>query len=162
MLRLRRHGQHLDASALAFLPEAKSSWNLAVKLPDRRRLILSFAGSLKGWPAPSRALYRIPLRGVDRYEHDDMDIGVWIDMERRYEMPFQNSKKITAVWSTYENRNAWVNVAGLGWRKIGPYADTSFAAMFATCLAAYSGNRFVNFREEGVGGNIEIHEVYAF
>ena len=75
---------------------------------------------------------------------------------------WQNGKKITGLWTINENRNAWVWVDGLGWRKLAHDDDSVFTAMLATCVEAKGDNRFVNFREVGTGGNIEIHEIYVW
>lgn len=75
---------------------------------------------------------------------------------------WQNGKRITGLWTINENRNAWVWIDGLGWRKLARDDDSVFDAMLNVCTAAYIGNRTVNFREVGTGGNIEIHEIYAW
>ena len=75
---------------------------------------------------------------------------------------WQNGKKITAMWTINQDGNAWVWVDGLGWRKLAHGSDSQFNSMLAVCGQAYQGNRFVNFREVGVGGNIEIWEIYSF
>jgi len=75
---------------------------------------------------------------------------------------WQNNRRITGLWAINETRNAWVFVAGLGWRKIANDRDTAFQAMLNECIQAKADNRPVNFREVGVGGNIEIHEIYVW
>jgi hypothetical protein len=75
---------------------------------------------------------------------------------------WQNGKNITGLWTINQNRNAWVYVNGLGWRKLAHDDDSVFTAMLAVCTSAYEQNRSVNFREVGVGGNIEIHEIYSW
>ena len=75
---------------------------------------------------------------------------------------WQNGKKITALWTNNQNQNAWVLIGGLGWRKISTPGDSGFLSMLAVCVAAYANNRFVNFNEVGVGGNIYITEIYSF
>jgi hypothetical protein len=75
---------------------------------------------------------------------------------------WQNNRRITGLWVINENRNAWVWVDGLGWRKLAPNNDTSFQAMVTMATHAKADNRPVNFREVGVGGNIEIHEMYVW
>jgi len=75
---------------------------------------------------------------------------------------WQNNRRIIGLWVINENRNAWVYVQDLGWRKLAPNNDNSFQAMVTTATHAKADNRTVNFREVGVGGNIEIHEMYVW
>jgi hypothetical protein len=75
---------------------------------------------------------------------------------------WQNGKKILGLWTINENRNAWVWVDTLGWRKLAHDDDSIFTSMLAVCTTAYHANRPVNFREVGVGGNIEIWEIYSW
>lgn len=75
---------------------------------------------------------------------------------------WQNSKKIIGLWTNNQDKNAWVSVEGLGWRRISILNDAQFLSMLAVCTAAYVGNRFVNFSEIGVEGSIYISEIYAF
>ena len=75
---------------------------------------------------------------------------------------WQNGKKIVGLWTINENRNAWVYVDTLGWRKLAHDDDSVFTAMLVICTEAKADNRSVNFREVGVGGNIEIHEIYVW
>jgi hypothetical protein len=75
---------------------------------------------------------------------------------------WQNGKTIVGLWTINENRNAWVYVSGLGWRKLAHDDDSVFDAMLNVCTTAYAGGRNVNFREVGTGGNIEIHEIYSW
>ena len=75
---------------------------------------------------------------------------------------WQNGKKITGLWVIDQNRNGWVYVSGLGWRRLAHGSDSEFLAMMTACAHAKADNRNVNFREVGVGGNIEIHEIYVW
>jgi hypothetical protein len=75
---------------------------------------------------------------------------------------WQNGKKITGLWTDNNDKNAYVWVDGLGWRKISILTDAQFQSMLAICIAAYSGNRFVDFFEFGVQGDIYITEIYSW
>ena len=75
---------------------------------------------------------------------------------------WQNGKTIVGFWTINENRNAWVFVSGLGWRKLAHDDDSVFDSMLSVCAAAYAHGRTVNFREVGTGGNVEIHEIYSW
>jgi len=75
---------------------------------------------------------------------------------------WQNGKKIIGLWTNNEDKNAYVYVQDIGWRRISILNDAQFLSMWAICIAAYSGNRFVNFSEIGVEGFIFITEIYMF
>jgi hypothetical protein len=75
---------------------------------------------------------------------------------------WQNGKKIIGLWTNNNDKNAWVLVEGLGWRRISILNDAQFLSMLAVCTAAYSDRRFINFFEVGVAGSIFIAQIYAF
>jgi astacin len=77
-------------------------------------------------------------------------------------MPWQYNKKITALWTNYQNVNAWVWVSGLGWRKLTNPDDDVTNAMLIALTHAKADNRSVDFLEVGVSGNIEIRELYVW
>jgi hypothetical protein len=75
---------------------------------------------------------------------------------------WQSNKKISVLWTDWQGGNAWVLVDGLGWRKIVAFKDDVHHAMFIMAAHAKGHDRFVDFFEFGVGGDIEIHELYVF
>ena len=75
---------------------------------------------------------------------------------------WQNNRRITGIWVHNANVNAWVFVSGLGWRKLTNPDDDVTNAMLIACAHAKADNRPVNFFEVGVGGNIEIREIYVW
>jgi hypothetical protein len=75
---------------------------------------------------------------------------------------WQYNRYIDGLWVNYQNVNAWVHVRGLGWRKLTNPDDDVTLAMLTACTHAKADNRPVNFREVGVSGNIEIHELYVW
>jgi hypothetical protein len=77
-------------------------------------------------------------------------------------MPWQYNRRITALWSNRQNVNAWVHVAGLGWRKLTNPDDDVTNAFLIMCTHAKADNRPVDFLEVGVSGVIEIRELYVF
>ncbi len=72
---------------------------------------------------------------------------------------WQNGKKITATWCNNDNRNSWVNIPGLGWKKLADGSDTTVVAL--TMLAAHAKqlNRNVNAY---VGDDNKISQMYVF
>ena len=58
-----------------------------------------------------------------------------------------------------ENRNAWVSIAGVGWKKLSTATDSSLVAMtMLGSSARHTQSRF-DYREEADG---MIHEVYLW
>jgi len=71
--------------------------------------------------------------GIDNTMWALGDISLWL-----------KQKKITGLWSINENRNAWVHISGLGWKKIWNGNDTTFYMMLNQLVAAKAANRKVN------------------
>lgn len=69
---------------------------------------------------------------------DGFATGIW-----------QNDKRITGLWTINQDRNAWVHVAGIGWKKIAADNDVIFYNLLAQLVAAKAGSRPVNFYELG-------------
>ncbi len=63
---------------------------------------------------------------------------------------------VTAMWSINEPRNAWMYVAGLGWRKLFNGRDAAFTALVALAGQARQTGRQIAFREEADGMVYEI------
>ena len=72
---------------------------------------------------------------------------------------WRNNVRIDGLWSIDETRNAWVSVAGVGWRKIYNGRDGAFQALVSLLSQARQTNRTVNLREEADG---MIYEVYLW
>jgi hypothetical protein len=72
---------------------------------------------------------------------------------------WRNGVLISALWTIEETRNAFVHVAGVGWRKIYNGRDGAFAALVTLASQARQTNRAVNLREEADG---MIHEIYLW
>jgi hypothetical protein len=72
---------------------------------------------------------------------------------------WQNSKKITGLWSINQNRNSWVHVDGIGWKKLANNSDSAIVAL--TLLGAHAREKGtnVNYREESDG---MIREMYVW
>jgi hypothetical protein len=66
---------------------------------------------------------------------------------------------VTALWSINEIRNAWMHVAGLGWRKLYNGRDGSFRALVTLAAHARQTGRPINFREEADG---MVYEIYSW
>jgi hypothetical protein len=69
------------------------------------------------------------------------------------------NKKITALWAHGpSNRNAWVYIAGMGWRKLWSASDSQLEIMMIMAAHAKDNDRPVNFYEQD--GKIKILYVW--
>lgn len=64
-------------------------------------------------------------------------------------MAWQNGKKFGGLWATNENRNTWVHVSGLGWRKLSNKSDSVTITMAIMAAHAKAKGSNVNFFEDG-------------
>ena len=62
---------------------------------------------------------------------------------------WQNNKRITALWSINQNRNSWIGVSGMGWKKLANNSDSAVVALTMLSSHAREKNSVVNFREDG-------------
>lgn len=71
---------------------------------------------------------------------------------------WERDRRVTALWSADQERNAWVGIGGIGWRRLEGQHDSALVAL--TMLAAHAreqGAR-VSYREQdGV-----IQELYVW
>lgn len=72
---------------------------------------------------------------------------------------WQNSKKINALWSINQNRNSWVGVEGVGWKKLANNSDSAIVALTMLAAHARAKGSLVNYREESDG---MIYEMYVW
>ena len=72
---------------------------------------------------------------------------------------WQNNKRINGLWSINQNRNSYVSVSGIGWRKLVNNSDSAIVALTMLSAHAREKNSPVNYREESNG---MIHEMYVW
>lgn len=72
---------------------------------------------------------------------------------------WQNSKKIEALWTINQDRNSWMGVVGIGWRKFAPGTETSLTAMTMLAAHARCTNSVINYRDES---DSLVHEIYVW
>jgi len=70
-----------------------------------------------------------------------------------------NNKQITSLWSLNQNRNSWVGISGIGWRKLANNSDSAIMALTILSAHAREKGSVVNYREENDG---MIHEMYVW
>lgn len=72
---------------------------------------------------------------------------------------WRSGMTVSAMWSINETRNAWMHVAGLGWRKLYNGRDGAFMALTALAGQARQTGRQIAFREEADG---MVYEIYLW
>jgi hypothetical protein len=72
---------------------------------------------------------------------------------------WNNNKQITALWSMNQDKNSWVGVGGIGWKKLANNSSSAIVAL--TMLGAHAREKgsVVNYRDESDG---MIHEMYVW
>ncbi|SDL72034.1 hypothetical protein [Kriegella aquimaris] len=70
-----------------------------------------------------------------------------------------NSKKVTGVWVSNDNKNAYVHVNGVGWLKLNDADADSILAIYMIAASARQGSNNVNYRKEA---DNKIHEIYCW
>jgi hypothetical protein len=72
---------------------------------------------------------------------------------------WQNNKKINALWCINQNRNVFVGVPGIGWKKLADNSDSAIVALTMLSAHAFEKGSIVNYRDEG---DTKIHEMYVW
>lgn len=72
---------------------------------------------------------------------------------------WNNDKRVTALWAINQNRNSWVYINGVGWKRLSTASDSANLAL--TLLAAHAKQSQTNYtyRDESDG---LIHEAYVW
>jgi len=70
-----------------------------------------------------------------------------------------NNKRITGLWSLNQNRNSWVYVDTVGWKKLANNSDSAIVALSMLGAHAREKASAVNYREESDG---MIREMYVW
>ena len=72
---------------------------------------------------------------------------------------WNNNKKASALWSINQNRNSWVYVTGVGWKKLANNSDSAVVALTVLAANAKQSQGVYNYRDEADG---MIHETYVW
>jgi hypothetical protein len=72
---------------------------------------------------------------------------------------WQNGKLVAAVWSINQNRNVFLNISGVGWKKLANNSDSAIVALTILGTSARLTQTQINYREESDG---MIHEIYVW
>lgn len=72
---------------------------------------------------------------------------------------WQNDKRVNAMWVINEDRNAWMGVVGVGWKKLSNASESATSALTLLTAHARTKDSPVNYREEADG---MVHEIYVW
>jgi len=70
-----------------------------------------------------------------------------------------NNKRVSALWTINQNRNSWVYITGVGWKKLANNSDTAVVALTTLAASAKLTQTNYSYREEADG---MIHESYVW
>jgi hypothetical protein len=63
------------------------------------------------------------------------------------------------LWAINQNRNSWVYITGVGWKRLSDSSDSAVVALTMLSAHAKNGQTPYNYREEA---DAKIHEIYAW
>lgn len=72
---------------------------------------------------------------------------------------WQNNKQVNALWTINQDRNSWVGIVGVGWKKLAGPNETAISALTMLAAHARATNSVINYRDEA---DTLIHEVYVW
>ena len=72
---------------------------------------------------------------------------------------WQNNKKVDSLWTINQDRNSWVGINGVGWKKLAGPNETAISALTMLVAHARATGSPVNYRDES---DTLIHEVYVW
>lgn len=68
-------------------------------------------------------------------------------------------KRVNALWCINQNRNVWMGVTGIGWRKLANNSDSAIVAFTTLASHARATQSRIDYREESDG---MVHECYIW
>jgi len=98
--------------------------------------------------APGRAPTLVPPTEAEIEAAEGEGVAAW-----------HSGVKIVALWSNDANRNSYISVPGLGWKKLSAANDSSVVSMTMLAAHAEQTNANVNIRIEADG---MVHEIYVW
>lgn len=89
-----------------------------------------------------------PAIATQSQQTNSGSVGTWL-----------NNKKVGGLWSIAQNRNSWVFITGVGWKKLANNSDSAVVALTQLSAHARLTQSNYNYREEADG---MIHELYVW
>ncbi len=71
---------------------------------------------------------------------------------------WHKNKKIIRLWSKDQNRNSWIYIQGIGWKKLANNSDSAVVALTMLSAHAKQMGRNVNLKEDSG----QIKEIYVW
>lgn len=72
---------------------------------------------------------------------------------------WNGDKRVSALWSINQNRNSWVYIANVGWKRLADNSDSAVVALSMLSAHAKQTQTNYSYRDEADG---KIHEVYVW
>lgn len=72
---------------------------------------------------------------------------------------WHRGKRITGLWSINQNRNVWINLSSVGWRKLANSSDSGIVALNMVASHARQTSRSVDAYEDD---KQQIKEIYVW
>lgn len=69
------------------------------------------------------------------------------------------NRKILRLWTNSATKNSWINIQGLGWKRLFTGSDTTVVCMTMLAAHARAASRTVNIRLEA---DDMVHEIYVW
>lgn len=72
---------------------------------------------------------------------------------------WNTNKRVDALWTIRQNRNVYVGITGVGWKKLSTASDSAITALTLLLSCARANQSPVTYRDEADG---MIHETYVW
>ena len=69
------------------------------------------------------------------------------------------NRKVLRLWTNSANKNSWINIQGIGWKRLFTGSDTTVVCMTMLAAHARTAGRNVNVRLEA---DDMVHEIYVW
>lgn len=111
--------------------------------------VVGYNDTKKYWICKNSWGERFGEKGYFRIAYGQCGIDSFMDAVGGIEETgWEWNKQIIGLWTVNQNRNAWVYVKDLGWRKISPDNDNIFFDMLSQLIAAKTCKRPVSFYQK--------------
>ena len=70
-----------------------------------------------------------------------------------------NDKRVVGLWAINQNRNSWVYINGVGWKRLANNSDSAVVALTMLAAHAKQSQTSYTYRDEADG---MIHECYVW
>lgn len=135
-----------EPQAASSVPSQLPPMKMTTAADDRPRELTAAEATLSSRAANSDAMPTLEPPQTNGARADG--VGAWV-----------SGKTVNALWGINQNRNTWVSIAGVGWKRLGTASDSGIMALAMLMAHAKQNQVTINYREEADG---LIHEVYVW